>query len=100
MNRLSPLDRIVIALAAHPREHVPQGRIARLLWRLRYGKLVTPLASPHLEALRRLAAYLHAGGARTPCAAAEASFLKAGWQADEIAALRPLIIESSFARRA
>ena len=89
--RFSAIEQVVILLAAHPREQPePHGLIARLIRRLRHGAAVAPLACPRLEALRHVAAALHARCNRQ-IGSAEAIFLEAGWHAEDIAAVRSLI---------
>lgn len=79
-------------LAAHPQEWPPPaGRIARLLWRARYGFRVKPLANTRLEALRVLAACLHSGRDHEWLVSAEALFLCAGWYPGDIPRVRAAV---------
>jgi hypothetical protein len=85
--QVARLELTIINLAAHPRERERHWWPARLIGRALWGRQ-TPLASPRLDALRRLAACLHARPTSTAAARAMCDFLAAGWSTGEAAVIR------------
>lgn len=86
------LEQTIIRLASHPQEWpLPDTRLARFFWVMRYGANVRPLANSRLEALRLLAACIHSGRHFGRPGAVERIFLDAGWELSDIAAVRSAV---------
>lgn len=82
---LSPLSRTVIHLAVHPAEQpLPAGTVARC-WRWLFGHPAPkPLADPRLEALRQLAACVHAAPVKDVPSAVIERCLSNGWSNEDV----------------